>query len=220
MPAASASAIRPRRRQRSGVVADGPLDHGQDVRARRGTARRLDLEAVVRPGVVRGGDHHAARRAPLDHLVRGHLGRDRATRHGDRDVVRQQHLGRGLGEVLAREAPVVADDHALGRWCPGRGPTGPRPGRSGARSRRCSPRRSGPASRRCRRRWRKGSSAARSPCRMAPGRMATSRHARRSARGPARGWPSASRQDLARADVRPRPSSSSAAAGPAPRCCA
>ena len=47
-------------------------------------------------------------------LERAHLGRDRVDRVGDRDVVGQQHLGRGQREVLGREAPVVGDDHALG----------------------------------------------------------------------------------------------------------
>jgi hypothetical protein len=37
--------------------------------------RRLDLEAVVGPGVVAGGDDDAGRGLPLDDLERGHLRR-------------------------------------------------------------------------------------------------------------------------------------------------
>ena len=127
LPAATASANERVRRLRAGVVADRLLEHGQDVRAGRGAARRLDLEAVVRPRVVRGRDHDAARGAPLDHLVRGHLRRDRVLRHRHRDVVREQDLGRGLGEELGREAAVVADDDALLPSSPRCGPTRRRP---------------------------------------------------------------------------------------------
>ena len=35
-------------------------------------------------------------------------------REGDRDVVREEDLRRGLGEVLGREPAVVGDDDALG----------------------------------------------------------------------------------------------------------
>ena len=53
------------------------FDLRQHVRARGGARGRLDLEAVVGPRVVRGGDHDPAGGAALHDLVRGHLGRDR-----------------------------------------------------------------------------------------------------------------------------------------------
>ena len=90
------------------------LDHAQDVGAGRRAGRRLDLEAVVDPRVVAGGDHDPGRRAPLDDLVRAHLGGHGMDGEGDRDVPGEEHLGRGLGEMLRREAAVVGDDHALG----------------------------------------------------------------------------------------------------------
>ena len=80
----------------------------------RGAGRCLDLEAVVDPRVVAGGDDDAGRRAALDDLVRAHLGRHGADREGDRDVVREEDLGRGHREVLGREPAVVGDDDALG----------------------------------------------------------------------------------------------------------
>ena len=54
-----------------------------------------------------------ARGAPLDDLVRAHLGRDGAIREDDPDVVSEQHLGRGVREELGRETPVVGDHDAL-----------------------------------------------------------------------------------------------------------
>ena len=48
----------------------------------------------------------------VDDLVRAHLRRDGVDREEDRDVVRQQDLGRGLGEMLGGEPPVEGDDHA------------------------------------------------------------------------------------------------------------
>ena len=104
----------PPRDGRAAVGRDGRLEHGQDLRAGRRARGRLDLEAVVRPGVVGGGDDDAGRGAALDDLVGGHLGGDGLGGEGDRDVVRQQHLGGRGGEVLAGEAPVVGDDHAPG----------------------------------------------------------------------------------------------------------
>ena len=97
------------------VDRDPRLDDRQDLGAGRGPGRRLDLEAVVDPRVVAGGDDDAGRRAALDDLVRAHLGRDGVDREGDRDVVGEQDLGGGLGEVLRREPAVVGDDDALGR---------------------------------------------------------------------------------------------------------
>ena len=85
----------------------------QDVGAGRGAGRRLDLEAVVDPRVVARGDDDAGRGAALDDLVRAHLGRDGADGERDRDVVGQQDLGGGRGEVLRGEPPVVGDDDAL-----------------------------------------------------------------------------------------------------------
>ena len=112
---------------------------------------RLDLEAVVGPRVVRGGDHHAAgvrpARRPRSETIWVGTG---AAADGDPDVVRQQHLGRGLGEVLAREAPVVADRPRPWPASPGRRRSRRLPGHSGARSRRCTRRRCAPASRPCR----------------------------------------------------------------------
>ena len=80
---------------------------------RRGTGRRLDLEAVVDPRVVAGGDDDARGGAALDDLVRAHLGRDRVRGEGDRDVVGEDHLRGGRREVLRGEPPVVGDDDAL-----------------------------------------------------------------------------------------------------------
>ena len=50
----------------------------------------------------------------LDDLVGGHLRGDGAGGEEHRDVVGEQHLGRGGREVLAGEAAVVADHDALG----------------------------------------------------------------------------------------------------------
>ncbi len=54
---------------------DRRLEDGEDVRPGGRAGRRLDLEAVVGPRVVAGGDHDAGRGAALDDLVRAHLGR-------------------------------------------------------------------------------------------------------------------------------------------------
>ncbi len=51
------------------------LDEPEDVGPGRGARRRLDLEAVVDPRVVAGGDHDPGRGTALDDLVRAHLGR-------------------------------------------------------------------------------------------------------------------------------------------------
>ena len=53
---------RTRGRRRTGAVADRLLERGQDGRAGGRAGVGLDLEAVVGPRVVRGGDHDAARR--------------------------------------------------------------------------------------------------------------------------------------------------------------
>ena len=96
-------------------VGDRRLEDRQDVGPRGGPGRRLDLEPVVGPRVVAGGDHDPGRGAPLDDLVARHLGRDGVA--GDR---RPGCRGRGatsaaaVGEVLAREPAVVGDDDTLG----------------------------------------------------------------------------------------------------------
>ena len=77
----------------------------------------------------------------FDDLVRRHLGRDGVAGEGDRDVLGQQHLGRGGGEMLGGEAPVVGDDHALGLLAAVRRRSGPPRRRSAGRSRTCSRRR-------------------------------------------------------------------------------
>ena len=91
-----------------------PRSTGRMSGARRGAGRRLDLEPVVDPRVVARGDDDAGRRAALDDLVRAHLGRHGVDREGDRDVVGEEDLGGGQGEVLRREPAVVGDDDALG----------------------------------------------------------------------------------------------------------
>ena len=90
--------------------------------------------------------------AALDDLVGAHLGRHGVRRERDRDVVGEDHLGRGHREVLRGEAPVVGDDDALRLLALARPRSGPRRRRSGGRSRTCSPRRCALASRRSRRR--------------------------------------------------------------------
>ena len=105
---------RPGLDRRRAVARDRRLEDLEDLRPGRRAAGRLDLEPVVGPRVVAGGDDDAGRGAALDDLVARHLGGHGVHGIGDRDVVGQQHLrGRG-GEVLAGEAPVVGDDHALG----------------------------------------------------------------------------------------------------------
>ena len=66
------------------VSRDARLEHLQDVRSGRRALGRLDLEAVVRPRVVAGGDDDAGRRATLHDLVRGHLRRYRVRRQAPR----------------------------------------------------------------------------------------------------------------------------------------
>ena len=97
------------------VDRESRLDDRQDLGPGRGSGRGLDLEAVVHPRVVAGGDDDPGCRSPFDHLVRGHLGRHGVDREGDTDVVSEQDLGRGHREVFGREAPVIGDDDALGR---------------------------------------------------------------------------------------------------------
>ena len=94
------------------------LDDAEDVRARRGPGRRLDLEAVVDPRVVAGGDDDPGGGSALDHLERAHLGRDGVDREGDRDVVGEEDLGGGGRKVLRGEAAVVGDHDALARLAP------------------------------------------------------------------------------------------------------
>ena len=96
------------------------LDGRQDIRPGRGAGRRLDLESVVDPRVVAGGDDDAGRGTAFDDLVRAHLGRDGVDGEDHGDVVAEQDLGGSLGEVFRGEAPVEGDDHALGR-CAGIG---------------------------------------------------------------------------------------------------
>ncbi len=90
------------------------LDRGEHLGAGRRARGRLDLEAVVRPGVVAGSDDDSGRRLPLDDLERGHLRRHGLGRQRNRDRVRQDDFGGGGGEVLAHEAAVVGDDDPLG----------------------------------------------------------------------------------------------------------
>ena len=67
---------------------------------------------------------HGAGRTPHDDFVGGHLRGDGGGGESHADIVRQEDLrGRG-GEVLAGEAPVVADDHAAGRTTLGNDPLG------------------------------------------------------------------------------------------------
>ena len=108
----------------------------EDVRPGRGAGRRLDLEPVVGPRVVAGGDDDAGRRAALDDLVRAHLGRDGVRGERDGDVVREQDLGGGRREVLGREPAVVGDDDALGLLAALDDVARRRRRRSGGRSRR------------------------------------------------------------------------------------
>ena len=96
------------------VLGQSRLDGTEDLGAGGRAGRSLDLEPVVDPGVVTRGDDDAGGRPALDDLVRAHLGWDRMSGDRDRDVVGQQHLGSGGGEVLGGEPPVVGDDHALG----------------------------------------------------------------------------------------------------------
>ena len=56
----------------------------------------------------------AGRGAALDDLVRAHLGGHGARAERHRDVVGEDHLGRGHREVLRSEPPVVGEDDALG----------------------------------------------------------------------------------------------------------
>ena len=105
------------------------LDDAQDLGSGRSPGRGLDLEPVVDPGVVAGGDDDARGRAPRDHLVRAHLGRDRVGGEGDRDVVGQEDLG----GRLRRSAPT----RTAGRTPrPHPWPRRPAPRRSGRRRRR------------------------------------------------------------------------------------
>ncbi len=121
-------ACRQRPRRRAGArasrsrrsAADRALERRQDLRSGRGPGLRLDLEPVVGPRVMGGGDDDAARGAALHDLVRDHLGRHGAARESDGDVGGEQDLGRGLGEELAREAPVVADHDARAPLAPSR----------------------------------------------------------------------------------------------------
>src|SRR4029079_6757716 len=96
------------------VAGDLGLDDLEDLGAGRGSARRLDLETVVGPRVVAGGDDDARRGAALDDLVARHLGRHGAGRVGDGNVVGEEDLrGRGR-EELRGETPVVGEYDAFG----------------------------------------------------------------------------------------------------------
>ena len=95
------------------VPGDLVLEHGEDVGSGGGAGRRLDLEAVVGPRVVTGGDDDARCGSPLDDLVGAHLGRHRVGGEGDRNVVGEDDFGCRGGEMLGREPSVVGDDDAL-----------------------------------------------------------------------------------------------------------
>ena len=100
----------------AGVLADGPLERGQDLRAGRGaglgdlTLKPLSVHGLCEAVII---TPQAALRSTTSYEVIwvgiGLAGE----RH--RDVVGEQDLGGGLGEVLAGEAAVVADHDALGR---------------------------------------------------------------------------------------------------------
>src|SRR5664280_1056265 len=99
---------------RPGTGGDARLDVGQHLRTGCRARGRLDLEAVVGPGVVAGGDNDARRGPTLDYLERGHLRRQGVVGKDDRNPVTQHDLGGGCGEVLAGEAAVVGEDDAAG----------------------------------------------------------------------------------------------------------
>ena len=122
---------------RLGPVGGEPgLDDAEDVCAGGRTARSLDLEPVVDPRVVAGGDHDPGGRAALDHLERAHLRRHGVGRERDGDVLGEQDLRRGRREMLGREPPVVGNHDAL-RWSRRARPrSSPRHRRSGGRCRR------------------------------------------------------------------------------------
>ena len=76
--------------------------------------RRLDLEPVVRPRIVAGGDDDPGRRASLDDLVSSIWVGTAWRGESDGDVVGEEDLGGGGGEVLGGEPAVVGDHDALG----------------------------------------------------------------------------------------------------------
>ena len=95
-----------------GMRVHGRLDRGEHLR--RGGAARigLDLEAVVRPRVVAGGDDDPRSRPELAREVAADLGRHRVGRREGADVVGGEDLDAGAGEVLGGEAAVMTDDDA------------------------------------------------------------------------------------------------------------
>jgi hypothetical protein len=93
------------------VLVHGGLDGGQHLGRGRPTGVGLDLEAVVGPWVVAGGDDDAGPRVQLPREEAAHLGGHRLGRDEGADVLRGQNLDAGTREVLGGEAAVVADDH-------------------------------------------------------------------------------------------------------------
>ena len=95
-----------------GVGIHGRLDGGQHLRRGGAAGVGLDLEAVVGPRVVAGGDDDPGPGAELAGEEAADLGGHRLGRREGADVVGREHLDAGPREVLGGEATVVADHHA------------------------------------------------------------------------------------------------------------
>ena len=94
------------------MAVHGGLDGGEHLGRGGAAGVGLDLEAVVGPRVVAGGDDDPRSGPHLAGEEAADLGRHRVGRREGADAVRRQHLDAGRGEMLAREAAVVAHDHA------------------------------------------------------------------------------------------------------------